>query len=81
MSLDAPQQNKMMTTPPMKKGYHFAGDGIHFAEFIEAETIEEATAIYHKTKRLLFPAVETIPGTVTTEQSPAPAEIKEDANG
>ena len=40
MSLDAPQQNKMMTTPPMKKGYHFAGDGIHFAEFIEAETVK-----------------------------------------
>ena len=51
MSLDQPPQNKMMTAPPAKKGFHFASDGLHFAEFIEAETIEEATEIYHKVKR------------------------------
>jgi hypothetical protein len=52
MSIDAPQ-NKMMIQPAIKKGYHFASDGLHFAQYIEAETIEEATAIYHKIKRLI----------------------------
>ena len=81
MSLDETQiSNKMIQTPPAKKGWHFAGDGTHFAEFIEAETIEEATAIYHKTKRLLFPSVEVAhPGEI--EQSPVPAETMEEANG
>jgi hypothetical protein len=53
MSLDQPQKNKMMTAPPVKKGFHFASDGIYLAEFIEAQTIEEAEAIYHQTKRLI----------------------------
>jgi len=48
--LDAPKQNKMMTTPPAKKGFHFASHGLYLAEFVEAEAIEEATAIYHQIK-------------------------------
>ncbi len=79
MSLDAPINNKMVQTPPAKKGYHFAGDGKHFAEFIEAETIEEATAVYHKTKRLLFPSAEAVPAPI--EQSTAPAETAAEVNG
>ena len=59
MSLDAPLKNKMIQTPIAKKGFHFASDGLHFAEFIEADTIEEATATYHKIKRLLFPTGDT----------------------
>ena len=69
----------MIQTPVAKKGYHFAGDGKHFAEFIEAETIEEATDVYHKTKRLLFPGAET--EAAPAEQSTAPLESKEEANG
>ena len=34
-------------------GFHFPSDGLHFAEYIEAENIETATAQYHKTKRLI----------------------------
>jgi len=73
MSLDAPQQNKMMAAPPVKKGFHFAATVQHFAEYIEAETIEEATAIYEKIKRRIYPDVG---GTVST---PAPAEPEEKA--
>jgi len=51
MSLDKPQKNKMIQTPPAKKGFHFAGDGIHEAMYIEAETIEEAEKLYHKHKK------------------------------
>lgn len=71
MSLEAPNRNKMMTAPPVKKGFHFASDGLHFAEFIEAETVEEATAIYQKTKRLLFPTGDTaiIPAQQSTDAS------------
>lgn len=54
MSLDKPPKNKMIDTPPTKKGWHFPSDGVYAAAFIEAETIHEAEAIYHKTKRLLF---------------------------
>jgi len=77
MSLDAPQQNKMIQTPPAKKGFHFASDGIHFAEFIEAETIEEATATYHKIKRLLFPTGDT--PNIPAPQSTDAASKEEDA--
>jgi hypothetical protein len=64
MSLDQPAQNKMVSAPPAKKGFHFASDGIHFAEFIEAATIDEATALYHRIKRFM-------PGQgPATEQSP-----------
>jgi hypothetical protein len=51
MSLDAPQKNKMMQAAPTKKGFHFASDGFHLAEFIEAASIEEAEAIYNRVKR------------------------------
>lgn len=50
----------MMTAPTAKKGFHFASDGIHFAEFIEAATVEEATAIYHTVKRVMSPAATAI---------------------
>ena len=80
MSLDETTiRNIAIQTPPAKKGYHFAGDGRHFAEFIEADSIEEATAIYHKTKRLLFPSTDNAPA--ATEQSTAPLENKEEASG
>lgn len=51
MSLDAPQNNKMVTKPPAKKGFHFAATGEYQAVFIEATTIEEAEQIYQKVKR------------------------------
>jgi uncharacterized SAM-binding protein YcdF (DUF218 family) len=51
MSLDAPHKNKMMQAAPAKKGFHFASDGIHLAEFIEAASIEEAAEIYQRIKR------------------------------
>jgi hypothetical protein len=73
MAFDIPPKNKMMTAPPIKKGFHFASDGLHLAEYIEAATIEEATAIYHKIKRLIAPAAG---GTVSTA---APVEPDEKA--
>jgi hypothetical protein len=72
MSLDAPQQNKMMTAPPAKKGFHFASDGIHLAEFIEAATIQEAEVIYHKIKRLISDAPAAV-ATSATDAAPASA--------
>jgi hypothetical protein len=51
MSLDGPLKNKQIVTPPAKKGFHFASDGFHFAEFIEAETLAAAEEIFHKIKR------------------------------
>ena len=42
MSFDQDQiKNKMIQTPPAKKGYHFASDGVHFAQFVEAASIGE----------------------------------------
>jgi hypothetical protein len=61
--LDFPAKNKMVIAPEIKKGFHFASDGLHLAEFIEAATIEEATELYHRIKRLISPP----------EQSTAPA--------
>jgi hypothetical protein len=50
----------MAKTPaPILSGFHFPTDGLHFAEYIEAETLEAATATYHKIKRLISPAVST----------------------
>ena len=43
--------NKMVTNPPAKKGFHFAGTLEHAAAYIEAETIAEAETIYHKIKK------------------------------
>lgn len=51
MALDNPPKNKMMTTPPAKKEYHFAATAEYYAELVYAETIQEAEAIYHKVKR------------------------------
>jgi hypothetical protein len=53
MSVDGPATDKMMKTPPAKKGFHFAPTAEYFALFIEAATIEEAEAIYHKIKRTI----------------------------
>jgi hypothetical protein len=44
MSLDQPQQNKMMTAAPAKKQFHFAGDGFYRNMTIYADDIEAATA-------------------------------------
>jgi hypothetical protein len=49
---------------PILQSFHFASDGIHCAEHIEAETIEAATAEYHKIKRLIH----------TSPPTPAPKE-------
>jgi hypothetical protein len=81
MSFDQPPRNKMIAEPEAKKGYHFPSDGIHFAEFIEAATTEEATAIYNKIKRVMSseaapveaPIVEVVP----KEQSTAPSQEEE----
>lgn len=76
--LDQAPQNKMTQTPPAKKGFHFASDGIHLAEFVEALTIEEATAIYHQVKRLISPnpasPATAIESTQSTTSSTAGAE-------
>jgi hypothetical protein len=83
MSLDETTiKNTMIQTPPAKKGFHFASDGIHFAEFIEAATIEEATAIYQKVKRVMSPAAAPAEAPAvsapTQEQStPSPEEQEE----
>lgn len=54
MSFDGDQiQNKMMTTPPAKKEFHFAANAEYFAEVVYADTIEEAEKIYHQVKRRL----------------------------
>jgi hypothetical protein len=49
--LDKPSQNKMISTPPAKKAFHFPATTEYLAEYIEAETIQEAEAIYHQIKR------------------------------
>lgn len=59
MSLSKPTKDKMMKAPPAQKGFHFAGDGTHEAMFIEAASIEEAEAIYHKTKKSVGGPVST----------------------
>ena len=81
MSFDKPPANKMIQTPEVKKGFHFASDGVHFAEFIEAATIEEATAIYHKIKRVMSseaaPVEASIVEAIPEEQSTAPWQEEE----
>jgi hypothetical protein len=68
MSLDQPDKNKMMTAPPAKKEFHFAGTLEHFAEVVYAATIEEAEAIYHRIKRPTGTIIGTAP---RSEQSTA----------
>jgi hypothetical protein len=66
--MEKPPQNKMMTTPPAKKEYHFAATAEHFAEFVLADTIQEAEETYHRVKRLINP-----PPALSTP-APAPKE-------
>jgi len=68
----------MLTNPPEKKGFHFAATLEHAAAYIEAETIAEAEAIYHKIKQPIAsePQESAAGGMVTEpvkEGSPAPA--------
>ena len=85
MSLDAPEQKKMMTAPPAKKEFHFAGGNIWRNLTILAENIEEATKEW-LAKRKLISGSEA--GTATTpavptsapEQSTASLEPKPDEN-
>jgi hypothetical protein len=72
MSLDQPPQNRMMIAPPAKKGFHFASDGLYFAEFVEAETAAEAEAIYQKVKRLMSPAAGSAPAEMSDPASSTP---------
>lgn len=72
MSLDFPQNNKMIQTPPEKKGFHFAATAEHLAEYIEAETIQEAEAIYQTIKRAVGGTVSE-PGTAPTSTPEPPA--------
>ena len=53
MSLDQPQQNKMMTAPPAKKAFHFSGDGIYHNLSILADNIEEATKEWLAKRQLI----------------------------
>lgn len=69
MALDNPQKNKMVQTPPAKKGYHFPATFEYLAEFIEATNIDEATEIYHRIKRLINAPVQSTASAVAEEQS------------
>ena len=74
MSFNTAPQNKMMTSPPDKKEYHFSGDGIWHNKAILAETREEAERIWHATKQLVnsaIPPVE-VDTTAAIEQSTSP---------
>lgn len=68
MSLEQPPQNKMISTPPAKKGFHFAATAEYLAEYIEAETIEEAEAIYHTIKRAVGGTVQEPQSTGTVDE-------------
>lgn len=66
-----------MDGAPEKKGFHFPASFEHFAEYIEAETIEAATEIYHKTKRPINPIQatdDTLEKPITASSVEAPAE-------
>jgi hypothetical protein len=71
MSLDKPTRNKMMQAAPVQKEFHFASDGIYHAMAVQADSIEQATEIYHRTKQPIN-APEQSPST------PAQEEAKED---
>jgi hypothetical protein len=53
MSLDGPPNDKMMSAPPVKKAFHFSGDGIWHNLTVEAENIEEATKEWLVKRRLI----------------------------
>ena len=75
MSLDQPQQNKMMTEAPAKKEFHFAGSGIWRNATIFADTIEEAQALWHATKQLInAPLAEIQPPQQSTPVPETPSE-------
>jgi hypothetical protein len=72
MSMDAPEQNKMMVAPPAKKQYHFPGGGYWANMTLWAETIEEATELYHRTKQLINPsAAEAVPSAESRQNTAA----------
>jgi hypothetical protein len=72
--LDKPPQNKMMTTAPAQKEYHFAATAEHFAEVVYAATIAEAEVLYHKVKRpIAQPAVDA-PAAPLSTPAHAPSE-------
>ena len=58
MSLDQPQQNKMMQGAPAKKEFHFAATAEHLAEIVYADSIQEAEATYSRVRRLINPPAE-----------------------
>jgi hypothetical protein len=80
MSLDLPNSNKMMTSAPEKKEFHFASDSIHYAEVVWADTIDEATKLYHQVKRKITVAgfnttagpASAIPPSTTASAAPVP---------
>jgi hypothetical protein len=72
MSLDQPPQDKMMTAPPAKKEFHFAGGGIWRNATILADTIEEAQKLWHATKQLISPPAE--------QSTPAPQPKSEETS-
>ena len=79
--INEPTQNKMMEAAPDKKGWHFPSDGIHFAEHIYAETLAEATAIYHKIKRPMSetpPAVNASHDALPATSPPSGEDINQD---
>jgi hypothetical protein len=75
MSLDQPAKNKMMTSAPAKKEFHFAATAEHYAEVIYAESIQEAEQIYQNVRRLIKPAVASEPAPLSTA---APVQAEED---
>lgn len=60
----------MIESAPAKKEFHFPRTMLHYAVSILAETIEEATRIYHEVKIPISPSAEAVP----EASSPAPAE-------
>jgi hypothetical protein len=73
--LDQSPQNKMVTSAPVKKEYHFAATMLHFAEVVYADTIQEAETLYHKVKRPIAAPAPIEPAPLST---PAPAPKVED---
>jgi hypothetical protein len=77
MSLDEPQQNKMMTAPPAKKEFHFAATATHYAAVVYADTTAEAEVIYHQIKRAIGMPPPTINGPTDASIQQSTAAIDE----